>query len=240
MKLVSGLKIEILKLKNTSYWLFQIGSTLVLLFLLGGYFRMYHMQAEERRIRLVYEIIATLLPVICSIAIAYHVKQEEQIANLYGMLSVTRRESQIGVKLLIAWTMGNISLLVITIGIGVLSSRQPMIIYELLGLYIGMAVFSLFFYTFHFFLNLRYGIGMSLFWGVFESMQAVMYSNIKIYGMFRYIPFAWLMEWKEDLLEGVLAENRSFWSICMLLLAIGLAAFVWWFAHWEGRRNHAV
>ena len=189
MSLLRSFKIEILKLKHTSYWMFQIGTTLICLFFFISYYRMYNTQSEDRRIYMIFEIIATLLPVICSISVAYLVKQEEQIANLYGMLSVRRRGKMISEKLLFTWLMGSISLLIITFGIGVISSLQRRMIYNLVGLYVGMVAFSLFFYIFHLFLNLRYGIGMSLFWGVFESMQAVIYSNIKLSGFFKFIPF---------------------------------------------------
>lgn len=240
MSLLRSFKIEILKLKHTSYWMFQIGTTLICLFFFISYYRMYNTQSEDRRIYMIFEIIATLLPVICSISVAYLVKQEEQIANLYGMLSVRRRGKMISEKLLFTWLMGSISLLIITFGIGVISSLQRRMIYNLVGLYVGMVAFSLFFYIFHLFLNLRYGIGMSLFWGVFESMQAVIYSNIKLSGFFKFIPFSWPMEWKQDLWEGILIENRTFWSICILIQIVCLVFFVRWFTCWEGRKNYGT
>lgn len=240
MSLLRGLEIEIIKLKRTSYWIFQIGTTLICLIFFGSYYQMYSTQSENRRIHLIFEIIATLLPIICSISTAYLVKQEEQIANLYGMLSVRQRGRMICQKLLFAWLMGSCGLLMLTLEIGILSSQQSSVIFNLTGLYVGMAVFSLFFYIFHFFLNLRYGIGMSLFWGVIESMQAVMYSNINLSGVFKFIPFAWLMEWKQELLEEILIKNKAFWSMCILMLIVVFFSLVWWFKGWEGRKKYGV
>ena len=198
---------------------------------------MYDSQSEETRISLVFEITATLLPLICSIATAYLIRQEEQISNLYGMLAVCRRGKTIGIKLLFPWLLGNISIFGLFLEIGILGSGDSKIALKLITLFGGIAFFSLFFYIFHFFMNLKFGTGMSLFWGVFESMQAVMYSNIRLRGVFRLIPFAWLMEWKQDVQDELLIRNISFWCGCAFLLFVSLFLFVSWFTGWEGRKN---
>ncbi len=237
MWILKGFEIEILKLKNSSFWVFWLGSTVVGMFLLGSYFRMYENQTEETKIALIFEIVATFLPIICSIATAYLVRQEEQISNLYGMLAVRQRGKTVFMKLVFTWLLGNISIFVLFLGIGVLSSHEDGIVLKLIKLFVGMAFFNLFLYIFHFFMHLKYGIGISLFWGVFESMQAIIYSNIRLQGVFRFIPFAWIMEWKHDLQEGVLRNHLTFWSGCVVIMLVSLFLFVRWFTYWEGRKS---
>lgn len=240
MSVIKGFAIEALKLKRSSFWMFWLGSTLLGMFFLGFYFRMYNSQTEEKRISLIFEMIATLLPLICSIATAYLIRQEEQIANLYGMLAVCRRGKNICIKLLFTWLLGSASIFGLFLGIAILGSGDGKITLRLIELFGGMAFFSLFFYIFHFFMNLKFGIGISLFWGVFESMQAVMYSNIRLRGAFRLIPFAWLMEWKQDIQDELFLQNISFWSGCVFLLLVSLLLFVRWFTGWEGRKNYGT
>jgi hypothetical protein len=240
MGLLRYFQIESMKLKHTSFFLFQLGSTFFCLFFWGSYFQMYGSQAEETKFQLIFEILATLLPVICSISTAYLVRQEEQIPNLYGMLSVSQRGKAVFMKVMFAWMVGNISLFIQFLGIVVLCSHQHEVILKLISRFGGLVVFSLFFYIFHFFLNLKYGIGMSLFWGIFESMQAVIYSNIKLSGGFKFIPFAWLMEWNQGVQEATLVENKNFWGLCILLMLLLLFLFVQWFSCWEGRRYYGA
>ena len=49
--------------------------------------------------------------------------------------------------------------------------------------------------------SFKFGLGLSLFWGVFESLQCILYSNIELKGLARYIPFAWSMNWVQDILS---------------------------------------
>ena len=87
-------------------------------------------------------------------------------------------------------------------------------------------------------LSFKFGLGLSLFWGVFESLQCILYSNIELKGIARYIPFAWSMSWIQDTL------NQQFFSygtekvwIAVLMIG-GLLLTLFWFSHWEGRKNY--
>lgn len=229
-----------LKLKHSSFWIFQLSIVVLATFFLGTYFKTYIRQDEISRLKLVFEMLATVFPVICSISAAYLIRQEEQISGLYGMLAVPQRGKAICQKLVFVWLVESAEVMMITFVIGILSSAQSRVIIKLIAIYGGMTILSLFFLVFHFFLNLKFGMGVSLFWGIFESMQAVIYSNIKLSGGFRYIPFAWLMEWNRDVLENTLLSHQYFWYMCSVLLMVFLASFIKWFQSWEGRKNYDV
>lgn len=235
-----GFKVEMLKLKHSSFWIFQLSIVVLAAFFLGTYFKTYIRQDEIGRLKLVFEILAVVFPVICSISVAYLIRQEEQISALYGMLAVPQRGKLLSQKLVFVWLIESIGFMIIVFVIGILGSGQSKMMLSLFGIYVGMVILSLFFIVFHFFLNLKFGMGLSLFWGIFESMQAIIYSNIKLSDGFRYIPFAWLMEWNRDVLENTLLSHRFFWYICSVLLMVFLAFFIKWFQSWEGRKNYDV
>ena len=72
-----------------------------------------------------------------------------------------------------------------------------------------MAFCNLIIYILHLFLSFKFGLGLSLFWGVFESLQCILYSNIELKGVARYIPFAWSMNWVQDILSR---QNFQLWK----------------------------
>lgn len=240
MDLFKGFKVEILKLKHSSFWIFQFGFVVLGLFFLGTYFKTYVAQSEVGRLKLVFEMLAAVFPLVCSVSVAYLIRQEEQISAFYGMLAAPRRKKVICQKIAFIWLLESAGIAMITLAIGLLSSGQREVILKLIGMYSGMVILSLFFYLFHFFLNLKFGMGISLFLGIFESMQGIIYSNIELYGKFRYIPFAWLMEWNRDVMEHMWVAHRAFWCSCILLLIVFLILFIKWFECWEGRKNYGV
>ena len=63
---------------------------------------------------------------------------------------------------------------------------------------LGLAIGSFVTYALHLFLSLKFGLGISLFWGVFECLQCILYSNIELHGLWRFIPFSWSVNWVHD------------------------------------------
>lgn len=87
-------------------------------------------------------------------------------------------------------------------------------------------------------LSMKFGLAISLFWGVFECLQCILYSNIELQGFWRYIPFSWSVNWVQDVLNDKLASNSAQWMIVSILSAGALLAILYWFVHWEGRKNN--
>lgn len=74
--------------------------------------------------------------------------------------------------------------------------------------------------------------------GVFECLQCILYSKIELRGPFRYIPFAWQVNWIEDVFSDRLSVNCVEWFLIMILTGGILIMVLWWFSQWEGRKNH--
>lgn len=87
-------------------------------------------------------------------------------------------------------------------------------------------------------LSFKFGLGLSLFWGVFESLQCILYSNIELKGVARYIPFAWSMNWVQDILSRQIFNYGTEKIWIAALTTGGLLLTLLWFSHWEGRKNY--
>lgn len=108
----------------------------------------------------------------------------------------------------------------------------------LIGAAAGMVFCNLIIYILHLFLSFKFGLGLSLFWGVFESLQCILYSNIELKGVARYIPFAWSMNWVQDILSRQIFNYGTEKIWIAALTTGGLLLTLLWFSHWEGRKNY--
>lgn len=239
MNLITGIKIHNAKLKHTGFAAFQIIVILSITAALDGYYLLYSHKSELQRLRLIYDFIAVFTPVICSISIAWQMRQDEQVSNMFGLLAVKNRMPIIGGPLLIAWGCIVAQLFVQTLSLSLLipgvSETETLRI--LLLLFAGMSVYTLFFCVFHLFLQLRFGIGISVFWGVFECMQMIAYSNIKLAGGFRYVPSAWISVWQSAVFESELVEHWQMFATYLVILVLMSVSFFIWFGKWEGKNN---
>ena len=228
---------EIIKLRRTPFFwchlLFPVAGALIF----GYYVTSYVTQSEINRLRLILEITATVFPILASIMTGITVAPEEA-TGFYTLLSEEKRGRAIFTKLFFLWGMGALALLLLAVCFGAFS-----LLFESAGGYgrfvlalSGMAVWAVVLYVFHLFLNLRYGIGLSVFFGVFESLQAIIYSNITLKGIFWYLPFAWQINWIKDVLQQGVNRHTAEWGVCALLTMTVIVVFVQWFLRWEGRK----
>lgn len=237
MSLITGLKIQKAKLKHTGFAAFQLIVILTITLALDGYYLLYSRKPSLERLKLIYEFITVFTPVICSISIAWLVKPDEQSSNMFGLLAVKNRNPVIAGPLLIAWGCIVLQLAVQTLSLLILGLHEAEAVKKLLLLFAGTSVLAMFFCVFHLFLQLKFGIGMSAFWGIFECMQMIAYSNIKLAGGFRYIPSAWISEWQRALLTNELAHQWQVFLIYIAILVSMLVLFFIWFGKWEGKNN---
>lgn len=228
---------EIIKLRRTPFFwchlLFPVAGAAVF----GYYFTSYVTQSETNRLRLILEITATIFPILTSIMTGIVVAPEEA-TGFYTILSEEKRGRAILTKLLFLWGMGTLALLLLAVCFGAFSLLLTGVGgYGTFFLALsGMAIWAILLYVFHLFLNLKWGIGISVFFGVFESLQAIIYSNITLKGIFWYLPFAWQINWSKDVLQQVVTRHAAGWGVCALLTVAAVVFFVRWFLRWEGRK----
>lgn len=129
-------------------------------------------------------------------------------------------------------------LLLFLIGIYLFGMSNTVGLEMLIGAAAGIAFCNLIIYILHLFLSFKFGLGLSLFWGVFESLQCILYSNIELRGIVRYIPFAWSMSWVQDILNQQFFSCRTEKIWIVALTIGGLLLTLLWLSYWEGRKNY--
>lgn len=236
MKLIKNLQIEHIKMRHTWYNLYQILCILGSAFVVTGTFFLYDNKPEVERIRIFFDVIAVLFPVMVIISVALMLRQEEQIGNLFGILFPENRKKIIISKLFYSWGYGSTGLILGMAGVVCVGSLQTWSI--LAQLLLGFLLYGMFFYIVHIFVNLKFGMGVSVSLGIFETMQGMIYTNIHVKGMFRFIPSSWILQWEQNVLEGSIKKNLMFWGTCLLLSLIFYVLLQRWFQHWEGRNGN--
>ena len=157
------------------------------------------------------------------------------------LLAVHNRVGVFLAKLMVLYLSGVLALvgLYILFAVGVSVFGDASLLWrELLQVIPGVALWSFTLYVLHFFLSLKFGLGISLFWGVFECLQCIMYSNITLQGVWRYIPFAWSMNWLGDVFDGKLLQHGKEWLVIGGLQLGFLALTLVWVSRWEGRKSY--
>lgn len=241
MNLFTAIRSEWQKVKHTSFWTLHIIMSLAGALLFTLYFNLYDSVEDERKLRLILELTAMTFPLLISAAAGLNLQLEERAAHMQMLLfSSGRRRTFLG-KLIALYGAGVLSFTVLSIlffmGTGLTGQSGAVMFAEFLQSAVGLAWNSFVLYIVHLFFSLKFGTGFSLFWGVFESLQCIIYSNVELYGAARYIPFAWGMNWIHDVLNHTFLRNLVQWIVAGCLTAGLLLAAVQWFAHWEGRKH---
>lgn len=242
MGFFSAVHSEMLKVKHTLFWAIHVLAPIFggLLFIL--YFMIYSGVDEYKKIKLLLELIAMLFPLVISVIVGMNIIQEEKNSYFQTILAVSNRYKVLGAKLFMLYVAGNFAfvglLFLFVLGVNVLGIMENLNISMLSCAAMGIVFGNLSIYIWHLFLNLKYGIGISLFFGVFESLQCILYSNIELQGIWRYIPFAWSMNWIQDSLNNNLLGRMVEWVSIAFLTVCFLLILMKWFSHWEGRKSH--
>lgn len=241
MNMITSIYADLIKLRHTPHWAIHVVVPLLGSIMVIFYFVHYSGVEEYKKIKLIMELTATVFPLLISIIIGINVSQEEKATHFQNLLAAPNRAKSILAKLSVLYLSGVISLFsffgIFSMGI-VIWNRGDLPWKLLLQSVLGLALGSFVIYIFHLFLNVKFGLGISLFWGVFECLQCILYSNIELHGLWRYIPFAWSENWILDVFNCRLAENKLEWVIIVILTFGILLAILFWFTSWEGRRNY--
>ena len=232
---------EFVKLRHTAYWMIHTFVPLAGAILFVIYFMFYRSVGGSDKLKLTMELTAMVLPLLISVIVGLNVSQEERASRFQNLLAVPNRKMVFLSKLTAHYLSGMISLtmLFFFFGVGVNFSNNESFPWKLLLLTLpGLAFSSLVLYVLHLFLNLKFGLGISLFWGVFECLQCILYSNIELHGLWRCVPFSWSVNWINEIFSGQLSGQCAEWIINGILAGCILSVVLRWFTHWEGRKNY--
>jgi ABC-2 type transport system permease protein len=227
---------QLIKLKRTPFVWYLILSTAGVLAVFLLYNSLYSWKPVQERLQFLFEIYGAALPLLHGLTVFFLINPDEQIANMYGLLTVKNRTGMFMTLVSIVWGIESLRLALVFLISGIQSGIQ------MTGLQIflfgaGEIVLSLLSIVFHLWMNLKFGVALSMFFATLELLQSVMYSNISIAGLWRYLPTAWTMEWKSDVISRTWNANLPFWGSCVLIILLAVTVFTVWFNRWEGRRK---
>ena len=204
MGFIYAVRSEQVKTKHTPFWAihFCIPAIGALLFL--AYYSQYGSTADSKKLKMILEITTTFFPLLISVIVGLNVALEEKASHFQTLLAAPNRHKNMLAKLTYLYGSGIFALfflfLLFVIGIHLLKIADTVPLGTLIKA-AGIAFCNLIIYIFHLFLSYKFGLGLSLFWGVFESLQCILYSNIELKGITRFIPFSWSMNWVQDILS---------------------------------------
>ena len=240
MSLYSSVRSELMKLKHTSFWAIHILVPVLGAALFVFYFLQYGSVDSDKKLKLILELITMAFPLLASMIAGRNVLQEERASYFQNVLAVSDRSKSFLSKLVILYGAGIISLLLLSLllilGVSLGGKAEAVKIGLLFKAVFGIAAGNLIIYLLHFFLSFRFGMGASLFWGVFETLQCIIYSNVELRGAARLIPFSWAVNLMQDMLNGT--ESISELVAIILLTAVAMIIILVWFHNWEGRKNY--
>ena len=240
MGMLALIRADYMKQRHTSYFGIHTVIPTAGAILFVSYFLLYQNVDGLKRLRLLLELTAMAFPLLISIIVGLNIMQEERASHFQSLLAMPDRRKILLAKFAALYLSGIFSLVLLfaLFAIGAGMSRTEIIPWNLLiQSVLGLAMGSFVIYALHLFISLKFGLGVSLFWGVFECLQCVLYSNIELHGLWRYIPFSWSVNWVHDVLNGKLAANAVQWILIAVLSVGSLFAILHWFSRWEGRKN---
>lgn len=242
MGFISVIRSEREKTKHTSFWVIHFCVPVIGAVLFLVYYLLYRNTADSKKLEMILQLTTMVFPLLISVIVGLNVALEEKASHFQMLLAVSNRYKIVFAKLAYLYGSGIFALfclfLLFAIGIYILGMADTVLLGTLIGAAIGIAFCNMIIYILHLFLSFKFGLGISLFWGVFESLQCILYSNIELKGIARYIPFAWSMNWVRDILNRQLFSYETEKMRIAALTAGGLLLTLLWFSHWEGRKNY--
>lgn len=231
---------ECFKLKHTFFGWIHLCMPLMGAVVFLVYYILHNGEEPYRKWNLILEMIATFLPILISVVVGIAVLVEEKNCHLQTILAMPGRKRELLAKLGILYGAGMVAVTVLflILGTGIFIKGSATIELECVVVAVGGLVFwNLFTYIFHLFLQLKYGLGVSLVWGVFECLQCILYSNVELWGNWRLLPFSWPVCWIHDVMQEDVVMHLREWGSCAVITAVALWGLLQWFARWEGRKG---
>lgn len=242
MGFIYAVRSEQEKTKHTPFWPIHFCVPVIGALLFLVYYFQYGSTADSKKLKIILEITTTFFPLLISVIVGLNVALEEKASHFQTLLAVPKRHKNMLAKLTYLYGSGVFALfflfLLFVIGIYLLGMADTVQLGTLIGAAAGIAFCNLIIYILHLFLSFKFGLGLSLFWGVFESLQCILYGNIELKGIARYIPFSWSMNWVQDILNRQIFTHVTEWARIVIFTTGGLLLILFWFSHWEGRKNY--
>lgn len=242
MILLHSLKSEYTKTKHSSYlWIHLLipffGAILFVL-----YFSLYESTPLYNRCKMILELTATVFPILIGIITAVVTNMEEKASYFYRLLSFEHRRGIYLSKLLLLFLSGTFSVLLLfglfAGGVTIITPIESFPYFILLKSFLALIISGLFFYTVHLFISFKFSIGISIFISIVEALLTILFSNVSLPGIWKFIPFSWSVKLSEFVLQGKQSEFYSGLVTLIIITVITIFITTTWFQQWEGKKSY--
>ncbi len=227
---------EFQKVKRTAYWKISL-----IMPILGGlvffvYFLLYKSIPESKKIKLMFEIIATFFPVLISIVVAINFQLESSAGNMQRLLVQNKKALAFSSKIFFIILSGFVSCLILisvfALGIIVFNIEiANLLLYFKLALVLFLS--NIIIYFIHIFIQLKFSTGISILLSVIELLLSIMFGNVNLNNELRLVPVAWGVDNVKSVLNlsYVLLYEEILIQSVIVIFAFVLINF--WFFNWE-------
>lgn len=240
--IVRNVKSDYIKLKHTSILWIHIMIPILGALMFMGYFALYRNVDDEVKVSFVTEILVCVYPIIIGVIVGMLVLLEEKAGHFKEMLSVsTSRKIPVLSKLILSVLLGAFSVFLtyglLAAGCQILHLLKVVPVLFFLKICIRIVIGNIIIYLFHIFLSIRFGLGCSIFVGVFEGLLSVLFSNIDVPNLWSFVPSIWGIKLTQQLLQGKTMNGISILTMVVIFAAV-LIIILMWFSRWEGRKYY--
>lgn len=184
MNFFGAIHSEFIKVKHTIFKATHVLLPLFGAFLFTFYFILYKDVDSTNKLRMILELTATIFPLLISVVVSLNITLEEKTSHFHALLASANRKKIFLAKLITLYLLGILALcflfLTFILALSFFHCNQSLPLSTLITSIFGIAFFNLIIYIWHLFITLRFGFGIGLFCGVFESLQCILYSNIAV------------------------------------------------------------
>ncbi len=229
---------ELQKVKRTAYWKISL-----IMPILGGliffvYFLLYRSVPESKKMKLMFELIAVVFPVLISIVVAINFQLESSAGNMQRLLIQNKKVLAFSSKMFFIIFSGFVSCLILVsvfaLGVIVFNIEiANLFLYFKIALVLFLS--NIIIYLIHIFIQLKFSTGISILLSVIEMLLAIMFSNVNLNNELRYLPISWGV----DNVKSILNLNYALLQKEMLIqIVIILVSFILsnlWFLNFENK-----
>lgn len=244
--LFSYLKADFLKTKHSSIRIAHLFIPIVTAFVFVAYYS-YAPWSDYAKVDIYYQVLGMALPFLIGLFCAITSEQEQSAGNFQTMLMASQKVIPFLSKFLVllifcAWALFAASLIFGgSFLFGLHGQGIGLVFYPLAALV--MLGSSVPLYLLHLYLSFRLNKGVSIGLGIVESVLSALFLTGLGESIWRYVPVVWPARIVTTLLQTYMgkadacAELKQVFYINLLVIVIGIIAFLFWAYHWEGART---
>lgn len=196
------------------------------------------------KVEVYYQVLGAALPTLISLFCAMMSEQEHQAGKFQSMLTASQKTFPFLSKLILLLSFGGIALFIASMFFGILFFGGLHKQFVSLSYYFSVPCIllgsSVFLYIFHLYLAFRYSRGVSIGFGIVESLVSALFLTDMGKFVWIYVPAAWPARMASTYLAAYTGDSTAsrtlyhMMPVCSVVCLGALALYFVWAFHWEG------